>query len=255
MNWSVVLVFRPLNVSQSVGHRSLVGASVYFNLQHLGVNEADDDAGKSDWDRSRWTQILPEPKIYCFFLLYCTHARQRIVQYTLCILCSTTLWGFSCRQQCLHFYACSRHTNEREKFLTLIGITCRKNCSHLIMLDLRRIGLFSVDVPLEFGRRFGTIRSAVDVDAVVEVIARKSAGDDRTLVGQVYINVKWSELRNYRVINYAVSRTNLPTTARTASLKAVWNNGASPEISHRNCPVVLKSTCSNRISVSLDLSS
>ena len=43
-----------------------------------------------------------------------------------------------------------------------------------------------------------------------------------------------------------------PTTYRIPSVDAVWNMGASPDTSHRYCPVVLKSTLSSTISLSVD---
>ena len=46
---------------------------------------------------------------------------------------------------------------------------------------------------------------------------------------------------------------NLPTTMRTLVWVAVWKSGASPDTSHRNLPLVVRSTFLNTILVSVDL--
>ena len=50
-----------------------------------------------------------------------------------------------------------------------------------------------------------------------------------------------------------IIKGNLPTTMRTLVWVAVWKSGASPDTSHRNLPLVVRSTFLNTILVSVDL--
>ena len=120
------------------------------------------------------------------------------------------------------------------------------------MFDKSRICLLTVDVPLELGGGFGSEGGAVHVDLVANVVAGKSPADDRALVGKFWKRRKKIVKKPIFFTGLVFSCLFLPTTARTASLNAVWKSGASPEISQRNWPVVFRSTLRRKITVSVD---
>ena len=70
------------------------------------------------------------------------------------------------------------------------------HCTHREILNKVRIGDFAVDVPSQLGRRFGTARSAVDLNFVADVVSRKTSGYYRAFVGEIYRRKKNREHRS-----------------------------------------------------------
>ena len=60
------------------------------------------------------------------------------------------------------------------------------HCTHREILNKVRIGDFAVDVPSQLGRRFGTARSAVDLNFVADVVSRKTSSYYGAFVGEIY---------------------------------------------------------------------
>lgn len=72
------------------------------------------------------------------------------------------------------------------------------------------------------------------------------------------VNRQTNQQHHKNILAYAdeflgILKGNLPTTMRTLVWVAVWKSGASPDTSHRNLPLVVRSTFLNTILVSVDL--
>ena len=63
------------------------------------------------------------------------------------------------------------------------------------------------------------------------------------------IGKQWDVTQKY----FLIKQKYLPTIIRTLVYVAVWNRGASPETSHLNLPLVVRSTLRRTILVSVDL--
>ena len=70
------------------------------------------------------------------------------------------------------------------------------HCTHREILNKVRIGDFAVDVPSQLGRRFGTARSAVDLNFVADVVSRKTSSYYGAFVGEIYRRKKNREHRS-----------------------------------------------------------
>ena len=78
------------------------------------------------------------------------------------------------------------------------------HCTHREILNKVRIGDFAVDVPSQLGRRFGTARSAVDLNFVADVVSRKTSSYYGAFVGEIYRRKKIENTdlsRGNRVVN------------------------------------------------------
>ena len=76
---------------------------------------------------------------------------------------------------------------------------------------------------------------------------------DKVLWCQDLLKTEYSELHTMYEDDLLCIRVNSPTTMRTLVWVAVWKSGASPDTSHLNLPLVVRSTFLNTILVSVDL--